>query len=289
MSRKSVIGGNDTVTRASILSLMLAILLAPAKYDEQKLPYTAPWGPYRVLVESFQRGEESLHRVRILDGEGHPLREVRDARVLAAAFLELTGGRDPELHVSTYTDGAHCCTTDYYFTREGGVRNLLIFDGFNGGVIAAKDLNGDGRPELIASSDTLAYFGGISYAQSPWIRMVIGWDGRRYTDQTRRYPDGSRREVRRYQDAFLATFKQRDQWAEESRRGAAAGSYANALAIGEGAAARRWLMRHAPVITWRWLRENEPKLRAAVAEGRSKIRVSQQTVLEAPTIRSTAQ
>src|SRR5262249_11979550 len=157
-------------------------LAAPPKYDEEKLPYRAQWGAYTVLVEKTGKEEFAPERVRILDGSGSVLREIQDQRFIDVSFPELNGGGTPELAVSAFSGGAHCCVTLYYFTQDGGLRNLLIFDAGNSDISDLKDLNGDGRPELIASSDVLAYFGGLSYADSPGLSLVIGWDGARYVD-----------------------------------------------------------------------------------------------------------
>lgn len=110
--------------------------------------------------------------------------------------------------------------------------------------------------------------------------MVIGWNGTRYVDQTRRYPEPSRQLAREYRVTFCAALARHGQRAEEARRSAAAGYYGSAVAIGEGAAARRWLLSHAPRTTRRWLLREEAALRKAVASGARKIRVSQGTVLQ---------
>jgi hypothetical protein len=198
---------------------------------------------------------------------------------MARELLSRSARASGEPQEKSETPAAHCCHTEYYFTREGGLRNLLIFDGRNSGISALKDLNGDGRPELLAGSDVLAYFDDLSFAASPEIQMVIGWNGTRYVDQTRRYPEPSRQLAREYRVTFRAAVERHGRQAEEARRSAAAGYYGNAVAIGEGAAARRWLLSHAPRTTRRWLLREEAALRRAVASGERKIRVSQETVL----------
>jgi hypothetical protein len=274
--------------RVTMLALAATLLLAPATYDRDRLPYRAQWGPYRVVVETAKIDDEDRQRVQIFDASGKVLREVRDERILDVAFVELTGTGDPELYVSGYSGGSHCCGTEYYFTHDGGLRNLLIFDAINGGIGRIRDLNRDGRPELTASSDALSYFGNLHYAASPWVQMVIAWDGTRYTDQTRRYPAAARRAARKYRAEFLAALKQHGEDAEERRRGTAAGYYGNALVIGEGVGARQWLLQHAPRTTRQWLLEHEADLREAVAANKRKIRVSQQPVLEGVEFTSTA-
>ena len=274
--------------RAAALAALGAALLAavacgltapPRKYDPEKLPYEATWGPYTVVVEKTGTDDFAPQRLQVRDAHGASLREVRDQRVMAVAFEEFTGSGSPELHVTTLSGGAHCCGKDYVFTHEGGLRNLLIFDGDNGGINAIKDLNGDGRPEILASSDALAYFGDLCYACSPTLKMVIGWDGRRYADQTRRFPADARALAQEYRRDFLKTRHQKGDTAEEMRRMNAAGYYGNALMVGDGPAARRWLLANAPAATRGWLLAHEVDLRRAVSAGAGRIRVSQAKVL----------
>jgi hypothetical protein len=267
----------SSLRTASLAAVLLGV--PTIRMFDVELPYQAPWGPYRVVAE--QEGTKALSpvRVRILDDAGHVLREVRDQFVLKIAFKDVTGGGFKELYLHTFSGGAHCCHTEYYFAREGGLSNLLIFEGRNSEIIEVKDLNGDRRPEIIAGSDVLAYFDDLPYAVSPEISMIIGWNGSHYVDQTRLYPEPSRRLAREYRAAFRATLTRRGERAEEERRAAAAGYYGNLLAVGAGTAARRWLLSHAPRATREWLLHEESDLRRAVASGARKIRVSQDAIL----------
>lgn len=266
------------------VGLLLLAASAPAapppKYDEEKLPYRVQWGSYTLLVEKAGKEGFAPERARILDEGGKLLREIRDQRITGIEFPEMNGGGTPELAVEAYSGGAHCCSTQYYFTQDGGLKNLLIFDGRNYGVSELKDLNGDGRVEVIADSDVLAYWHGLSFAGSPSITMVIGWDGSRYVDQTRRYPERSRKEAGQYRSEFLKVLKSKGEGAEDGRRAAAIGYYCNSLAIGEGPAARAWLLARMPTATRRWFLAGEKELRGTIAESRRKIRVSQAAVLK---------
>jgi hypothetical protein len=260
--------------------LLAALLLAPPKYDEEKLPYRVAWGAYTVTVEKLNTGEYAPERVRILDSRGHVVREIRDQRFVEVNFDKLTGKPPFELHVGAFSGGAHCCFTDYWFTQEGGLRNLLIFDGGNGGVAGIKDLSHNGRPEIIAGNDALAYFGDLSYAASPTgLIMVIGWNGKRYVDQTRRYPQEAQKAIASSRQAILEAARQPADTREETRRSGAAGYYAGMLTIGRGPEARRWLLKTLPMSTRTWLLAHEQELKKALAASESKIRVSQAKVL----------
>lgn len=232
------------------------------------------WGQYNVVM--YYHVEDWVQvQVQIQDRRGEVLREIWSSGKMLEDdnFVELTGGGTPELHIQTYSGGAHCCYVDYYFTQDGGLRNLLIFLGSNSAIYEVKDLNGDGRPELIANNDTLAYFDDLSHGSSPYMTMVIGWDGKRYVDQTRRYPALARQEARKYQTELL------EDPIDYSLRSVALGYYAISLVIGEGQAARAWLLKHADKETKEWLLSNEEELRRQLAKT-CKVGVSQNQVLD---------
>jgi hypothetical protein len=271
-------------TRPLILGAAILLSASAAwgqvpKFDGAKLPYRAQWGPYTVVAEKASTEEFSPHRVRILDGAGKVLREIREQNVIDVSFLEITGTGSPELYVYMHSGGAHCCGTEYYFTREGTLRNLLIYHGDNYSIHGAKDLNGDKRAEVIAGSDVLAYFGGLSYAASPGMVMVLGWDGGKYVDQTARYPERSRNLAKQYRADFLKALKSKDEFAEEMRRSAALGYLANSRVAGDGEIARKWLRERAPTSTWRWLAAHEKEIKESIAAAPAKIRFSQDPVL----------
>jgi hypothetical protein len=267
--------------KGSCAFVVASLLLAQPspKFDPERLPYRAAWGPYTVVVEKVGAGDWDGERARVLDAGGQVLREVENQRITGVSFRDLTGEGTPDLWLSTFSGGAHCCSTDYFFTREGGLRNLLIFDGRNGGINAIKDLNGDGRPEILAGSDVLAYFADLPYAASPWMPMVIGWEGERYVDQTRRYPDRPRKQGLEYRGDLQKALGQKGELAEQSRRMGAAGYYANALVAGEGTAARAWILQHAPATTRGWLQRNERELRVLAVSGKTKLSTSQERLL----------
>ena len=267
------------MTQLPTVLAALLLLAPPAKVDTDKLPYRTSWGKYTVVVEKTGRDEFAPQRLRVLDVLGAVVREIQDQRVLLVEFPELTAGGTPELQVTTHSGGAHCCGTDFFFTQEGGLRNLLTFDGRNYGVRGIKNLGGDARPEIIAESDVLAYAGDLPYAAAAPVALIIGWDGTRYVDQTRRYPQRSLERAREFQQLFLKARNQRGEFAETERRTGAGGYWANLEAVGRGAEAQAWLQSRLPASTRAWWQKHKADWRRAVASSSKKIRVSQQRVL----------
>jgi hypothetical protein len=198
------------------------------------------WGPYTVALERL--GAEGM-RVRVLGRRGLRHREVRDVR-LEVFFVELTARPPRELRVRGYSGGAHCCWTDYLFTQEDGLRNLLLFAGGNSTNMEVRDLDRDGLPELIAWNDVFVGFDGLCYVCFPLLPLVIGWDGRAYRDHTRRFPDLLRKHL---EESRWQVETMRRKGAEAGHlRGAALGYYAAALLLGQGATAEASLRRLAP-------------------------------------------
>lgn len=110
--------------------------------------------------------------------------------------------------------------------------------------------------------------------------LVLGWDGQKYVDQTRRYPERSRALAAEYRDRLLKALKQRGDEGWLERQPAAAGYYANALALGEGEAAWKWLLARAPGDMKSWLRSEAKELRKAVARSGGKAWSSQEKLLK---------
>lgn len=271
-----------------LIALLVALIMPGSPHFErgkQPLPYQARWGTYRIVVEKYGRqDQEAQQRVRILDAKGRTLREVRGHWITRVDTVELTGRAPDELHIQESSRHMYCCTTDVYFTCEGGLHNLLIFRGQDLGIQAIKDLNGDGRPEIIAQNPALMDFSGWTFARSTILITVLGWNGRRYTDATRTYPQRSLDTARMYQKEITGCLSERDSEGESHRdwrvEGRVTGYYANMIAIGRGREARAWIIRHVPRFIRGWLNEHEQELRQIIATALPRrSRVSQSKIL----------
>lgn len=165
--------------RALALGLLLAPVAALAQ-DAPQVPKT--WGRYTLSLGA--QTQDYTQTLKILDGS--KLVQTITATRVSAEVQPLRPGGLPELVVSAYSGGAHCCTTNLIYTQDNGrFENIGVLDMGNYGVNFA-DLNGDGTKELVVYSDTLAYYD-WSYAASPALKTVLGWDGLRLADQTRFY------------------------------------------------------------------------------------------------------
>jgi hypothetical protein len=195
------------------------------------------FGPYHVEVVGSPPVEE---RLVVRDRAGRIVYQLSDAH-FQISLLDVTGDGVPELRVVHDPGGSCCSGTERFFTRQGGFRELFAVDRGRGeGLTRIRDLDGDGRPELVFEI-TLWASEYIACTSNPGCRLdrvvVVGWDGIGYADQTRRFPQLSRQQALRYRQVL----------GEEDlhRQHALAGYYGNAILAGDEAGARRWIEKWA--------------------------------------------
>lgn len=247
------------------------------------LPYRARWGTYNLVVEQIGKDEDgSPQHVVIRDRRGRTQREIRAWGVTGVNLTRLTGHSPAELHIALWTGGAYCCYTDVYFTLQGGLHNILIFDGGELGIRGIKDLNHDGVPEIITENPVLGDYSAYNFHRHWPLITILGWDGKQYVDVTRRYPQRSLREAaqrkRDVLDAQRVPVGERREWDLQDKITA---YYANMMNVGREREAKRWLVAHLNVSEKRWLRQNESELRRIVAtSAQRRAYVSQTKVIE---------
>ena len=76
--------------------------------------------------------------------------------------------RRPNCSSTSYSGGAHCCETLRVWALElKAPRKILEYEAGNAGGFDVRDLDGDGRLELLLGDDSFAYFDDLSYALLP--------------------------------------------------------------------------------------------------------------------------
>jgi len=99
---------------------------------------------------------------------------------------DLDGDGEPEVIVSTFSGGAHCCLTARVLTWDGtGYQPLDIAWGDVG--FRLDDVDGDGRPELVGQ-DPVFSAAFTAYAASAFPPLVLHVDHGRTVDVTRSFP-----------------------------------------------------------------------------------------------------
>lgn len=91
---------------------------------------------------------------------------------LLAVGKDITGNGIPDLVISEYTGGAHCCFLAHVFELGQHFRKLGTLDARDGDLSHFEDLDGDGNLEFVTNDFTFAYWH-ASFADSPAPRVVL--------------------------------------------------------------------------------------------------------------------
>jgi len=91
---------------------------------------------------------------------------------LVAMGKDITGKGIPNLVVSEWTGGAHCCFYFYVFEIGKHFRKIAKLDAGHGDLSHFEDLNGDNRLEFITADWTFAYWR-APFAQSPAPEIIL--------------------------------------------------------------------------------------------------------------------
>ena len=218
-----------------LIPLTLALLLAPVPAEG----WTREWGEYRVSLTEEYPSESAadvgyLTERLVVSRGGETLVEITDEHI-SVSFPELTGQGAPELFVETYSGGAHCCFGYHVYTQDyGPLDNLIEGNWGSGGFREMKDLDGDGRDELVLIH-IYEYLDGVCFACSPALLRVFAWEDFRFADVTKRLPAETRKLMREALSSLDS------EGYGPYRFGHAATYWVNAVALGEGEAAWKLL------------------------------------------------
>ena len=123
---------------------------------------------------------------------------------------DINGDDLPDLIVSAWSGGAHCCYSSGVYSVGEDVRTLLAVETGNCGPGEFEDLDGNGTREFITCDDRSAYTY-CSFADSPFPRVVYSFDATRgaYVLDTPKYAS-------RYRDQLAAALEDAQTWMSES-------------------------------------------------------------------------
>ncbi|MFB9993924.1 hypothetical protein ACFFLM_18375 [Deinococcus oregonensis] len=273
------------ISRLACLALALALspVVAPALAQANPPATPTKWGTLSLQLTRAPMTDDTLPAARLTLRNGNrTIFTVSDFNV-EAKLIPLRPGGQPELVVRTFSGGAHCCSTSYIFTQDtGSVQNIGIIDESNYG-FSPVDLNKDGTFELVFILDTLAYFD-YSYADSPGLSSVIGWDGIRLADRTRAYAyvpgQEAARELKELQSRMIE-FPDL-----ESLKPRISGYYGNMILAGRGVEAEKVLAtvlaKSAPAKAW-FAAHRTALISALYGEPERRVQTVNSTVYPIPT------
>jgi hypothetical protein len=206
---------------------------------------------------------QSGHPTRLsIQKDGRLLVTLSDWMVTRIDCADTDNDKTPELLVTTYSGGAHCCETLRMWTLEPKApRKILEYEAGNAGGFELRDLDGNGRLELLLGDDSFAYFDDLAYAYSPRRFPLVACSGANgWTDCTRQFPDVLRAALVDYAGQ-LAPFGS-DDATRQTVRGSALGVLALSVLLDEEEVGLETIRRAvASDEVMKWLERARPKVR----------------------------
>jgi FG-GAP repeat protein len=123
---------------------------------------------------------------------------------------DINGDGFPDLVVSAWSGGAHCCYSSGVYSVGEDVKPILVLETGNCGPGEFADLDGNGTREFITCDDRWAYTY-CSFADSPMPRVIYSYDARRglYVPDTPRFAS-------RYRDELAAALDDAQTWMSQN-------------------------------------------------------------------------
>lgn len=219
--------------------------------------------------EAVTTGAVGLRPTRLLlQRQGRVMTTVTDYAIAGVSCDDVTGDGEPELLARTVSGGAHCCETVRAWSLGDRPRLILEYAAGNAGGVSVRDLNGDGRAELLLGDDGLAYFDDLDYASSPSsLPLVACFANGSFRDCTTEHSEALREAAARLRERLEPSSSGTP---PKRVRGAALGLFAVSLLLGEEDQARQTIqeaVQNEKLMAW--LDRVTPKLRVwAEARGR---------------------
>lgn len=131
------------------------------------------WGVVQIFKGDELVFEEQSHKYSIGASDG-------DMRLDDSPLIgqDITGDGEPNLVISHWSGGAHCCFDVYIFSIGDKFRFIDKIEGEHG-FIGFKDLDGDRVPEFIGADWAFAYWN-ASFAGSPSPETILRYKDGRY-------------------------------------------------------------------------------------------------------------
>jgi len=148
---------------------------APPETDKNP-DHAAGFGSFEILREGrqvyFKKGVKFQVGNIIFGGDKYTNNLIQMGR-------NITGDNEPNLVVSEWSGGAHCCFTFYVFQIGSKFKLLDSVDTRNGSDSDFKDLRGEGKLELVMYDWTFEYWN-ASFVESPAPMVILQYRNNKY-------------------------------------------------------------------------------------------------------------
>jgi hypothetical protein len=209
------------------------------------------------------------HPTRLsIQKDGRLLHTVSDWRVTRLECSDINDDKTLELLVTTDSGGAHCCETLRVWSLGAALKPVLEYESGNAAGFELRDLDNDGRVELLLGDDTFAFYDDLSYAAAPrYLPLVACFANAAFQDCTTRFPELLRASMARFAAGLQAPGTGAD---VKQVEGAALGVLAVSVLLGEEASGIETIRAAvASDEVMKWLGRARPKVRDW-AQGRGK-------------------
>ncbi len=168
-------------------------------YKDYLVRITGPTDYRATLMEStleIYKGDEQVFKMnewRFYFGHLHADQHPND---LIKIGTDITGNEKPNLVVSSWSGGAHCCHSYYIFELANTFRHLDTIDVLDNGSAHFEDRDGDANLEFVMADYTFAYWNEC-FAESPAPRVVLRFkdDGYHIAEDLMRAPAPSASDI----------------------------------------------------------------------------------------------
>jgi hypothetical protein len=151
---------------------------------------------------------------------------------------DLDGAGPPDVVLSLFTGGAHCCQETEIVALDGGGAVHELERNWGDGGFQLSDLDGDGVSEFVSGDDRFAY-AFTAYAYSVLPVQIVSLAGDAFHDVTQDHPAQVRHDARRWRSLYRRVH------ADAFPQGVLAAYAADEYRLGRRAAARRFVYAQA--------------------------------------------
>lgn len=129
-------------------------------------------GEFHIFRNGTEVYSESGEEFEIIDVSGSDGQATRSERVIIPK--DITGDGTPDLIVSSFSNGAHCCFRTIIFSIGDTFKKIGEINGENS-MVEFRDIDHDGVPEVIALDWVFQYWN-APFSDSPAAEVILKYD-----------------------------------------------------------------------------------------------------------------